>query len=301
MSMPSVRSFLPVQFACIFLLFALSGCDTPPDKDEQLKKEKKAREEAEQSKSNWQVAFFVLAGIGVVAFFVRKANQQHPSRPPTPFRPTLHPIVNRFGITESPPQSKPTTRPLRDAASTDGNLRHVSAQPISGTYIIDGLNVCRSYHQDQVFRVQTLLTLCIQLREAGATFLCIFDANARHIARETGWPIQSEVCEKLISEYDNCFSAVPGGIQADDFVLLRADSEGCKVISNDRFSKPEDDYLNRYPWITDPHRLIKGSVMANRLLVPALGIDVSVVREKTNDIYAATKRLYELTREHKKA
>lgn len=289
-------------------------------KEAQYRREKAAREAAEKaaknaeiSKNRWQLSFFLVSSAMSVVLVIIATKRISRKQIVIPSRLSIGPrsdtvlSINRSSHEPTVPWSTvglshisgpvplsnvlPIQNPVSTPARSLNILPIVSTQQVKGIYIIDGLNVARSYHGDQIFRIETLVTLCITLREAGDTFLCVFDATAKYVARETKDPVQSEIYNKLVTAYDRCFSEVTGGIQADDFILLRAEKINAKVISNDRFIKPDDNHVQLHPWVLDPHRLIKGRVMGCRLTVPGLAIDVPIV----NDIYAATRLLYKLT------
>jgi hypothetical protein len=235
--------------------------------------------EAQKNAAFWKTVAYLTIGAGIVA--VALVWSENP--PPLP----------KGGAKTD--DEEPPLPPPKGGAKTDDEEPppNTPDQPIAGVYIIDGLNVTRSFHYDSGFRLETLLTLCLAIGDAGASFLCIFDASGRSVAKEAKTPMA--LFEKLIDRCNGCFSEVTGGIQADEFILLRADTGGFKVISNDRFNKPQDNHFERYPWVNDPHRLIKGRVMNRRLLVPALRIDTPIL----HDIYGAVDRLILITRKNR--
>jgi len=131
-------------------------------------------------------------------------------------------------------------------------------------HFIDGLNVA-NWKTTLPNSLAMVLLLACEFHKRGIPFMVIFDANSRHLFND-------EIYGRLPLEFPEYFSEVPGKSKADDFLLLRAQSTGGNVVSNDQFR----DYVVRHPWVKseDSSRLIKGMTIKNNLLVPALEIDV---------------------------
>ena len=145
----------------------------------------------------------------------------------------------------------------------------------SKQFVIDGSNVCRSYMDlEEKSTIIPLVTLIANLLKRNAKCYCVFDANERYVLRgNSKEPFGEKVYDYLIMQNSDLFLEVPGGSDADEYVLSRAHKENFSIISNDNFSKPEDGFLNIYPWlITDKKRLIKGTVEDGMLIVENLEI-----------------------------
>lgn len=137
---------------------------------------------------------------------------------------------------------------------------------------IDGSNVCQ-WEKPATFTI--LLTLLVELRKQCKPFLCMFDANTRYILAEQGLPDDRGVYEQLLKEFPKFFSEVPGRTRADDFLLKRADTSGGNIISNDQFKS----YQPRYKWLlSEPERIIRGTVVGEYLTIPELEIDALIQR-----------------------
>lgn len=135
-------------------------------------------------------------------------------------------------------------------------------------YLVDGLNVC---NWQRTPSLAPLLTLLIELKRHGHSFLCIFDANTRFVLEELG---ERERYEHLIEGFD-CVGEVPGGTQADDFILFRAHKTGDAIISNDQYRDLK--YRERYKWLRSVSpRLCKGIVLGGFLIVPELDVHARV-------------------------
>jgi hypothetical protein len=135
-------------------------------------------------------------------------------------------------------------------------------------YIVDGLNVCH-WHRGRP-SLAPLLTLAIELVKRRCSLTCIFDAST---SAEWLEGASLSAYRTLLASYPDDFVEVSGGSRADEFILLRADTCGGCVISNDHFRKYERDF----GWIrSTPSRLIKGKVIAGNLLVPDLTIDIPI-------------------------
>ena len=140
-------------------------------------------------------------------------------------------------------------------------------------FLVDGLNVCCTYSDRNIeVSLESLLTLLLDIRWLGGSFTCLFDANAYFKLRDKGAHRSHILFNKLIDRFPNQFCKVPSGKQADDFILLRAHNGGYSIISNDRFR----NYADKYPWIRNGERLIKGCVVSGHLMVPDLDIDIPI-------------------------
>lgn len=144
----------------------------------------------------------------------------------------------------------------------------MSTLPAQRPYIIDGLNVCRYRRTKPSLR--PLLTLVLELVHRDSRFICLFDAVTRYRLPES----EREQYDILLDRLPDYFVEITGGIEADDFILLQADSTGSDVVSNDRYRK----YFSQYPWLQAGERLIKGSIVGQALLLPGLGISVPLHR-----------------------
>jgi hypothetical protein len=158
-----------------------------------------------------------------------------------------------------------TTAPLRPIAPTKpsaqspANLR---------AYLIDGLNVCNWSKQ---ISLAPLLTLLVELKRRHHPFLCICDANTRFVLEEFG---EREYYEHLLNSFD-CIGEVPGGTQADDFLLFRAHKTGEAIVTNDQYRDPK--YRERYKWLRSVSpRLCKGIVVGGYLMIPELDIHARI-------------------------
>ncbi len=135
-------------------------------------------------------------------------------------------------------------------------------------YLVDGLNVC---NWQKTPSLAPLVTLLIELKRQGHAFLCIFDANTRFVLEDLG---ERDKYEHLLNKYD-CVGEVPGGTQADDFLLFRAHKTGDTIISNDQYR--DQKYRDRYKWLRSVSpRLCKGIVLGGFLILPELDVHARV-------------------------
>ena len=143
----------------------------------------------------------------------------------------------------------------------------------SGAYIVDGLNIARSYLHNQPASLSVLLSLLLAIRERGWSFLCVFDATAPHVFREQIGPDAESAYRTLVHDYRDWFVQVPARTAADDYILDHSHSTGMPTISNDQFKQ----YWSRYPWIeTEPERRVPGMVIAGHIKIVQLGITVPI-------------------------
>jgi hypothetical protein len=135
-------------------------------------------------------------------------------------------------------------------------------------YLIDGLNVC---NWPTTTSLAPLLTLMIELKRQGHQFLCIFDANTRFVLEDLG---ERDKYEHLLNKYD-IFGEVPGGTQADDFLLYRAHKTGDAIVTNDQYR--DQKYRERYKWLRSVSpRLCKGMVLGGFLILPELDVHARI-------------------------
>lgn len=128
---------------------------------------------------------------------------------------------------------------------------------------IDALNV--AYWCGVPPSLRFPLTLLAQLLKAGHPAALYFDANARYLLQE-----EAGVYQQLMQHPQHCLQ-VPSGRRADGVMLRHATASGACVISRDKYR----DYRKRYRrLIDDPTRLLPGGIRNDRLLVPAMAIDV---------------------------
>lgn len=135
------------------------------------------------------------------------------------------------------------------------------------TYIVDGSNVFFSYLPNNTASFSVLLEILIQIKQRGDDFFCIFDANIEHKLKQKQ-PEALVVLRHLLQKYPKYFSKVTGGIRADDFILIYADTQTAIVISNDRFS----EYLPKYTWLQSETSLIKGNVLGRLISLPHMDL-----------------------------
>ncbi len=298
-------------------LFLLTGChdQTKARKIQQL----------EHEKQFWKVVSLVLGGAALAAIGYRSVRRADPddgkggggssnnprtSVPPSPSgsqrptapaadRPTTpeftsptpapQPALNGCG---KPPATKPAEGPSNGTVIT---FPCPNPRCSARYYVLDGLNICLSYHPDRHFRIGTLLALITQLLRRGNGVECHFDASARYRAQEFGSLSEREAYQSLLRDFPEIFSEVPAGEPADSTILFRANSKICPVISNDRFAKPTEDYRARYSWLKDQGSLVRGRRFRNRLLVEALSIDIATPPDAETALRDFSKFHAELT------
>lgn len=136
-----------------------------------------------------------------------------------------------------------------------------------GRIIIDGSNVVFADNSNLVVGLKTCL---IALGAHKTSYFVFFDANIFHkLAESENGVVQVAMLKELIDKSNGAITLVPAGARADDFILKKADTEDCHVLSNDRY-KP---YVERYPWI-EQGRVHRFSFVDGRLMIPDLDVDV---------------------------
>jgi len=166
-------------------------------------------------------------------------------------------------------------RAARDSSHSNG-MHSGHRQSERELLLVDGSNVCRSW---PAFRrgvsLNVLLTFLLVLVDQGFDFECIFDANIPYVLRNEAESGAESAYQRLGNDMPLRFSEVPGGTDADDQLLQKADVHGHRIVTNDRFRKREDkEKREKYPWITgsNPQRLIRGNVNGRDLQVVRLNI-----------------------------
>jgi len=136
-------------------------------------------------------------------------------------------------------------------------------EPVRRPVLIDALNV--AYWCGNPPSLRMPMTLMTHLLAGGYQAILYFDASASHRLRdEAGLYAQ-------LMRHPGYFIEVPSGRSADKAMLRQATSSGACILSRDKYR----DYRSRYrKLIDDPARLISGMVRDDRMLVPALALDV---------------------------
>lgn len=143
--------------------------------------------------------------------------------------------------------------------------------------LVDGSNVCRNWPaSEREASLNVLLTLFLELVDRGFDFECIFDANIPRVLRDRAESGAEDTRKRLAGDLPGRMSRVPGGEEADDPILQKADERDLRVVTNDRFQ--EEEKREKYPWIDkrESERLIKGSVHGTDLQVCSLGLFTEV-------------------------
>lgn len=128
---------------------------------------------------------------------------------------------------------------------------------------VDALNV--AYWCGQPPSLRLPITLIAGLQAAGHDALLCFDASARYRLKD-----DAEAYARLI-QLDGLAFEVPSGIPADRVLLKKANASNGAILSRDHFR----DHRRRYRrLIDDPARVLAGHVGNDRLLLPALALDL---------------------------
>lgn len=137
-------------------------------------------------------------------------------------------------------------------------------------FVIDGSNVARWHGQGNerpTPRLDIVLQIIKELKLRKANVKCFFDANTN---LEFG-KADKKIYDLLINK--GIVHAVPGGSQADEFILSFAENNNGKIISNDRFRDRQNEYPNI---VGSKDRLIKGKVIDGELSIPQIKIQARI-------------------------
>ena len=184
---------------------------------------------------------------------------------------SLCPVVGRDGRTIVDLVQCPLLVDVVDRRIVGENGADQGAGKIAavGRVIVDGSNVIFA---DGSKLVAGLKTSVDAITSKGSGCFVFLDANIFHKLEEMeNGAAQVMMLKGMIAEANGTIALVPAGARADDFILKKADTEGCHVLSNDRYQP----YLERYPWI-DQGRVHRFSFVEGRLMIPDLDVDVSI-------------------------
>jgi hypothetical protein len=142
--------------------------------------------------------------------------------------------------------------------------------------VLDGSNICcwRNPHERKA-QLPILFTICSELFKSKIPFHIFFDANIPHILYSTTESKETltNAFKAFLSLLNDNITIVPARSRADDFLLQKADRDNSYIISNDNYPQ----YVGRYGWISTGNRLLKGSIITNRIAIPELSIDPLIV------------------------
>lgn len=142
----------------------------------------------------------------------------------------------------------------KDAPLADGGRRSL---------FVDALNV--AYWCGQPPSLRLPVTLIAGLLAAGHDAVLCFDASARYQLKD-----DAQAYAQLI-QLDGLAFEVPSGIPADRILLKKANASNGAILSRDHFRNHRRRYRRL---IDDPARVIAGYVRNDRLLLPALALDL---------------------------
>lgn len=138
---------------------------------------------------------------------------------------------------------------------------------ICGSVIVDGSNVVFADNSKLTTGFATCLKALKQLKLRSFVFL---DANIYHKLEDSeNGSKHVKRMKSLVESAKGTIVLVPAGARADDFILKKADTDKCHILSNDRY-KP---YVERYPWI-EKDRVHRFSFIDGRLMIPDFNIDI---------------------------
>jgi len=123
--------------------------------------------------------------------------------------------------------------------------------------LVDGSNVM--YWHGETPDIRTVRRVVRRLEKDGFRPGVMFDANAGYLlfgkyTHDPGFARHLNLPEDRIM-------VVPKGSQADGHLLAAAADMGARIVTNDRFR----DWADRYPFVTEKGRLMRGGFQSNRL------------------------------------
>lgn len=134
------------------------------------------------------------------------------------------------------------------------------------SFVLDGTNIAL-LHGPARPELRYVLAIAQHIADHGGAVSCLFDANTKYRFGDKREE-QLACFEKLTSQtpWATVFQVVPGGTQADAWILAQAKQSSGEVISNDRFK----DRAKAHRWIWKRRH---GLFLSNdRLQVPSLEV-----------------------------
>lgn len=159
----------------------------------------------------------------------------------------------------------PAQRGGRPKRRPRGQRPPVAGRPASDgrqTILIDGSNVM--HWLDNTPRVAPLLQVVHDLSCRGLKPGVVFDANVGY--KLMGKFMGERDLSRLLSLPRDQILVVPKGQQADPFLLETARDLKARIVTNDRFR----DWVDRYPDVPQPERLVTGSMRDGRVWLTGL-------------------------------
>jgi hypothetical protein len=143
--------------------------------------------------------------------------------------------------------------------------------PCACRFVLDGSNIALLHGRANP-ELRYVLALFDYLDNCGDVWVCFFDANMTYLLQEHR-PEQCEVFEQIVhdSRWSACIHVVPGGSEADKWILERAKADGAEVISNDRFR----DRARDHRWIWKRRHGLRAD--SQRVRLETLDLDLPVL------------------------
>lgn len=133
-------------------------------------------------------------------------------------------------------------------------------------YLLDGSNILYWDTSEKQPSLKTLQTIVNGLKAQGAKYQVLFDASARHVLGRSGRG-EEITYKQLLNDDPDHFQQVPAGTQADDFLLMLADSNpNMLILTQDLYR----DHQEKYPWLKSSRRIMSGMVLRGTVYFPGL-------------------------------
>lgn len=133
-------------------------------------------------------------------------------------------------------------------------------------YLLDASNIL--HWDNNTPKLDCVLAITRALENAGAKYIAVFDASARHKLTTAA---DRQHLERLFQNDPQHFTQVPAGSCTDEFLLMRANRNiDSVIITNDNFR----NYKENYPWVCDKSRVIKGMALIDTVYIPKLKLQI---------------------------
>ena len=183
-------------------------------------------------------------------------------------------------VQETPSIPRSSTPKSRHSSSTSS--RPISSLPQSGTvYLLDGRNIMHWHDEQGGVTLKYLLAITDYLERNQLPYQVLFDATTPHILKKKS-PEEAARYEELLKTDRAHFRQVPAGTSADDFLLMVASqNKDALIMTQDLFR----DHHDEHPWLKNENRLIRGMVLNDSIIFPAISLNISVEAPENNEMF----------------
>jgi hypothetical protein len=178
---------------------------------------------------------------------------------------------------QSPALSQvPNGHNRQNTAGAKVNANATTTGLAAKAFVIDGKNVICGSPSHPCPSLMNLLALQMELQKRKCTVKSFFDANTFFTLIKAGKNGEAYAYRRFCHDFPDVFIEVPGGSQADDYILDYANSQGMTIISNDLYR----EFENKYKWLHwNSNRRISFVVHSGMFQVVPLKIQAAIPKD----------------------